>query len=551
MVQERQQSKRSIKRPTENLTGIPTQMKIDFEQRSGMSFDDVRVHYHSAEPAKVGALAYTRGEHVYIGPGQEGHLRHELTHVVQQKQGLVTPTGMAGGLPVSNDPELERLAENGTVSPHMQQASHTAVVQRVPTPGEAAANRFLRLVDYEVLTLDGDAIYYELTKIGVPYEIALEAQKKCKDKFLKPGAPYELTDEAKSMRQKEISIRCMAICKEFIEESYNQSPKTKIGADRDENGIQKNADLREILIDVLKTKYIDLIRQGPLSKGPIEYTLIDNYVQGKEWMFKEGIGLMNRLLLLSNAQLPPVEIYDTLFGGSTDVPRSYNETGIQSYGWGAGPSQVMHEQGHHIENNLGVDDFANLHNYLYRHTNPDSPDRVSGWNSLFGETQDTSFGGTGYNIDFPEMNFQNVISRNIHSGNELSLFYLFNGLRGILYIIASLFGLEKYAQEFIDNFYLQESNSNSTSYASLYDPSNYSTEYLSTTAELLSTEIGAETVIKADPARIAIFAYLTNKALFMQIDLEFRRKQKAKGINPICALNDYLSIFYYSSSLDV
>lgn len=30
-----------------NVTGIPTQMKLDFEQRSGLSFDDVKVHYNS------------------------------------------------------------------------------------------------------------------------------------------------------------------------------------------------------------------------------------------------------------------------------------------------------------------------------------------------------------------------------------------------------------------------------------------------------------------------------------------------------------------------
>lgn len=42
-----------------NLTGVPLQMKLDFERRSGLSFDNVRVHYHSAQPAKLGALAYS------------------------------------------------------------------------------------------------------------------------------------------------------------------------------------------------------------------------------------------------------------------------------------------------------------------------------------------------------------------------------------------------------------------------------------------------------------------------------------------------------------
>ncbi|MDE7270738.1 MAG: hypothetical protein K2N81_09750, partial [Acetatifactor sp.] len=33
-----------------NITGIPDQMKAQFEDASGVSFDDVRIHYNSAEP---------------------------------------------------------------------------------------------------------------------------------------------------------------------------------------------------------------------------------------------------------------------------------------------------------------------------------------------------------------------------------------------------------------------------------------------------------------------------------------------------------------------
>lgn len=94
-----------------NLTGIPTQMKLDYERRSGLSFDDVRVHYNSARPARLQALAYTQGTQVYVGPGQERHLPHELGHVIQQKLGLVHPTMRMGGMPVNDDPRLERAAD--------------------------------------------------------------------------------------------------------------------------------------------------------------------------------------------------------------------------------------------------------------------------------------------------------------------------------------------------------------------------------------------------------------------------------------------------------
>lgn len=97
--------------PRPNLTGIPTQMKLDFERRSGLSFDDVRVHYNSDKPARLGALAYTQGTQIHVGPGQERSLPHELGHVIQQKAGRVRPTRWIGGLPVNDQPELEREAD--------------------------------------------------------------------------------------------------------------------------------------------------------------------------------------------------------------------------------------------------------------------------------------------------------------------------------------------------------------------------------------------------------------------------------------------------------
>lgn len=115
-----QKAPEQAKKPTPNLTGIPTQMKLDFERRSGLSFDDVRVHYNSDKPRKIGALAYTQGNQVHVGPCQERHLRHELGHVVQQKRGLVQPTTWINGLPVNDSPDLERAAEIVTYNSFLQ-----------------------------------------------------------------------------------------------------------------------------------------------------------------------------------------------------------------------------------------------------------------------------------------------------------------------------------------------------------------------------------------------------------------------------------------------
>lgn len=100
------------KRTQNNDTGIPDGMRAQFESLSGFSFDDVRVHYQSGKPARFGALAYTQGNQVYIGTGQERHLGHELGHIVQQKRGRVRADFMIGGQPVNDDAALELQADS-------------------------------------------------------------------------------------------------------------------------------------------------------------------------------------------------------------------------------------------------------------------------------------------------------------------------------------------------------------------------------------------------------------------------------------------------------
>lgn len=94
-----------------NTTGIPDSLKARAEAKSNLSLDDVRVHYNSSRPMQLRALAYTQGNQVYIGPGQEKHLSHELGHVVQQKLGMVKPTGSIEGMPFNDEKQLEKAAD--------------------------------------------------------------------------------------------------------------------------------------------------------------------------------------------------------------------------------------------------------------------------------------------------------------------------------------------------------------------------------------------------------------------------------------------------------
>jgi hypothetical protein len=131
--------------PRRNETGLPDGLKSGVESLSGISLDEVEVHYNSAEPARLNALAYAQGTDIHVGPGQEQHLPHEAWHVVQQAQGRVQPTmQLQHGVPVSDDQELEHEADamgamaSSLISPSeltpatVQAAEGTRVAQRVP-----------------------------------------------------------------------------------------------------------------------------------------------------------------------------------------------------------------------------------------------------------------------------------------------------------------------------------------------------------------------------------------------------------------------------------
>lgn len=94
-----------------NRTGLPDRLKSGVERLSGLAMDDVRVRFGSPAPARIGALAFTRGTEIHVAPGQERHLAHEAWHVVQQKQGRVAETTQRKGIGVNADTALEREAD--------------------------------------------------------------------------------------------------------------------------------------------------------------------------------------------------------------------------------------------------------------------------------------------------------------------------------------------------------------------------------------------------------------------------------------------------------
>lgn len=94
-----------------NKTGLPGNLKAGIENLSGISLDDVKVHYNSDKPEQLNALAYAHGTEIHVGSGQERHLPHEAWHVVQQKQGRVNSTKQLKSVDINDDSHLEKEAD--------------------------------------------------------------------------------------------------------------------------------------------------------------------------------------------------------------------------------------------------------------------------------------------------------------------------------------------------------------------------------------------------------------------------------------------------------
>jgi hypothetical protein len=131
--------------------------RTDMEARLGADFSDVRIHDDTAartSAADLGARAYTSGSHVVLGAGgTDPHtLAHELTHVIQQRQGPVAGTDNGTGLRVSDPSDrFERAAEANAaraLATPPPQSGHTGHPER---PGEHRADTVVQRAPREGL----------------------------------------------------------------------------------------------------------------------------------------------------------------------------------------------------------------------------------------------------------------------------------------------------------------------------------------------------------------------------------------------------------------
>ncbi|MEU3415874.1 DUF4157 domain-containing protein [Streptomyces sp. NPDC006658] len=154
-------------------------LRREMESRLGADFSDVRLHTGSAaraSAAEVGARAYTSGSHVVLGDGggDKHTLAHELTHVIQQRQGPVAGTDNGSGLSVSDPGDrFEREAEANAVrvmrrTPE-QSARHTPDPRGGPVrrETEAMARRSARGSDATTLQRFSEVTTAELGRARI------------------------------------------------------------------------------------------------------------------------------------------------------------------------------------------------------------------------------------------------------------------------------------------------------------------------------------------------------------------------------------------------
>jgi len=140
-----------------NNTGLPDTVKSGIEGLSGLSTDDVKVHYNSPKPAQLQAHAFVQGTDIHMAPGQEKHLPHEAWHVVQQKQGRVQPTKqLKGKVNVNDDAGLEKEADLVGARAAVRVASKSIGSDRIDLQAESETVVQRLVVDEDGREVGGD-----------------------------------------------------------------------------------------------------------------------------------------------------------------------------------------------------------------------------------------------------------------------------------------------------------------------------------------------------------------------------------------------------------
>jgi len=118
-IGDEEQQQKAAPGSTGTATHLPSHVQAKMESSFGTDFSGVNIHTNSGQATNIGALAYTQGNDVHFAPGQfnpgtqkgQELIGHELTHVMQQRQGRVKPEKQGKGMNINSNPALENEAD--------------------------------------------------------------------------------------------------------------------------------------------------------------------------------------------------------------------------------------------------------------------------------------------------------------------------------------------------------------------------------------------------------------------------------------------------------
>jgi hypothetical protein len=99
---------------------LPKEVQVKLENSFGQDFSNVSIQKNSNRATELNARAFTQGEQIHFAPGEfntntnvgRNLLGHEITHVVQQRSGVVKPTSMISkGIEINENKSLEQEAD--------------------------------------------------------------------------------------------------------------------------------------------------------------------------------------------------------------------------------------------------------------------------------------------------------------------------------------------------------------------------------------------------------------------------------------------------------
>ena len=124
---------------------LPEEVRGKMESAFQQDFSAVRIHEGSAA-SSVGALAFTRGSDIHFARGQyqpdskagQSLIGHELTHVVQQRAGIVKSPSGGDGAPVNADPALEAEADRVGARAAEHRVAEVSSASQASAPGNGS-----------------------------------------------------------------------------------------------------------------------------------------------------------------------------------------------------------------------------------------------------------------------------------------------------------------------------------------------------------------------------------------------------------------------------